>query len=384
MKKGYRFKGDYPCPYCSHVSPSPQGKSGHIWYAHREVWDRWRNESISEGVEPAEYNIPVSPAEPTPTPSVAELRLKNLENQILEAEAKGRRLRKELGDTTQKRYPDISEESGLGSFDPNLKARLQSKVFDNPPPEPKDPWYSHLLSPEGLPLIISALKGVLGLPPSGVQQGQGDGILSMITTLQALGIDVKGLVARLMSPGVVSDGSIKIGGIVIPAGVPLTEGVFEKLLDVQSKNEMADTLKSTMGQVAELIKQSGSGGGISRQRGEGVTRRQMIECPQCGVATLVPTDLPAGEEFPCSNPDCEGRFVCEADEPESKPIIQKTKVRKEPDMPTALQCECGQLVAIPEGTPIGTWLPCPVCGKETPVMSDKIPVMPAKPKEEEE
>jgi DNA-directed RNA polymerase subunit RPC12/RpoP len=379
MKKGHKFKGKFPCPFCGVEAKSPQGLSGHIQMSHASEFEEWRA-GAGLPAQDTEKGATGSPAPASAVPTSAELRQRKNEVELLSLEKRRRELARELGENQPRGYPDLSEVSGFGKMQPTIAEQLQSRAFQAS--APSKPWYSDLLRGENLPILVSALRGVLG------NQGGGGGDLSGIQTLLSLlgAKDLRGLIGASASPPVILENDLDLMGYHLPKGLPVSPELLGTLVQTAAAKSkdgiMADTLANAIAKISKLIGEE-RGGKISSDGGG--HKQQYAICDQCGVEIFIPLDIQPGQKIKC--PGCGSEFTAEdasQPQPRPQPRPKRAKVSTEPPLPDSVPCSgCGQLISV-KGKKLGDELVCPICNTSQILTSPDIAVEPAEPEPTQE
>lgn len=232
---------------------------------------------------------------------------------------------------------------------------------------------------------------------------QGDGVAGQVkgilTALALVGIgatEIKQFALRLFQPPPLSGEAMKIGSIVIPAGQPMSDALWAKIVEFhdhergleyqKNKDAMLGEGLASLGRIiseSNLLDKFGGTAGVDRRP---QPEKTVLTCEKCGYKNLLDlSSIQHGESVACAGslPDgspCDNTWIA-AGKPDSKrrePRVQKAPLPEDSGIPDVVECECGQQILVPEGTEVGDWLPCPVCGGASVVRSD-IPVMPAQP-----
>ena len=304
-----------------------------------------------------------------------------------------------LGVPLQPGVPDASETAGLGAMTEATREALQGKAFG---------ISGQQLGPqaqlrEGLE-IQKLIQEVAG-------NNKGGGILSELKDLAALlgisGGDVKNFLFNRGKPVASTDGNgLKLGGVNLSVA-EVSDSTLQRLIDRDSqiesakieaggKQAMADSLGSvfkTIGKaVADgLLEGEGNGAGADDvtqkppERKSEPSEPMDVACPGCGEITVLDVrGANLGDTFTlecssCGHTERDFQLV----EPETKkkgakPRVQMAVPAEPSGLPDIIVCECSQQLCVPSDAVAGQWLPCPVCGRENVVGSDK-PVLPGQP-----
>jgi transcription elongation factor Elf1 len=349
------------CDLCGERFRTPQGLLGHRRLRHSAV-----------------MNETASPGFPGAQPITA------LRQQVdqLKLQVQKHKLESELPPAGNKSL-DIMEQSGLGSFDNEVRAGIQRRALGMDQ-KPMGTWLDKLLAnPEALKIAVDALKGVIG-----TNRNDGD---NLATLLKDLGFSVKDLITQASSPRAGSD--LEIAGINLK-GATLSPDLLIALLKYRESEEAikakVEAQKEQNSMIAELVKKfgpllneiidrrSGRLGGISQESSAEV--QNVIRCPVCGKENLVPADIKPGDVVRCSGENCPESWVAEDTRAEQRPRAKtvKREVEVKPE-PTILNCpNCNQAVDITD-KPLGSMIACPMCQNEFKLTSDSIAVPAAEP-----
>jgi hypothetical protein len=367
MRKGFRYQGSFECSFCGAKLRSRQGLFGHIQLKHGpEALQEW---IASERAERQKASGGV------PLPDTKALKT---ELEALELEEKLSALKAKQADRAA-RVPDLSEMAGLGPMQPEIAREVQGRAFGAPQPQPPRFDLMSLLTSSNLPVILSALKGALGV-------GQGDSVASV---LKDMGLSLPDLIRAAVSPPKRVDGLV-LGGVDL-SGVSLTPEMFGSILQYkaseekvklenESRKEMTESVNRLVTLLTPLMAERL---GVKKEAGGSVSRKgeesEILTCPLCNRENSVPYNISAGQVIHCGTEGCQQSWTAESARAE-RPAAKKKRQAKvrEPD-PVTISCPgCKQSIDV-SGKPIGTEIRCPVCDTEVKIVSEDEPVPAAEP-----
>lgn len=368
MRKGFRYpsSGDFRCPICQKKLKTKQALNGHVQLSHGP--EAFQELLASERLERQK----TSGGAPLPDTKALKTELEALKLSEELANLKARR-----ADRT--RIPDISEQAGLGSLQPDVAREVQGRAF-SAQPQPQKFDLMALLSSPNLPVLLDAIKGAMGI-------GQGGD--SVMTILTSMGFSLKTLLTSAMAPK--ADSSLTVGGINL-SGTPLTPEMFGAILQYKSveersktENESRRAMSESLNRLVVLltplmaekfgIKKETGGGSVSQK----VEELEVLVCPRCGRETPVPANIGPGGVIRCGTEGCDQEWTAESIRPERPAAKKKREAKVKQPEPETLSCpSCKQSIDV-TGRCIGDTIRCPVCDHEVKLVSEETPVPAAEP-----
>ncbi|MFC1938291.1 hypothetical protein ACFLWH_01360 [Chloroflexota bacterium] len=386
-RKGYRVppEAQIPCPICGLRVNGKSGGIGHVKSEHNikvENWDEFvAGLEIEEnhGANPENQPVKILPNAPSDLKQMQE------ENQRLRLQRERMLLTGVPSSAVPPRESTITEKVGLGPITEENATLKQKEYLFPPQPNPQETLK------QGLE-IQKLIQDVAGGKGNGLLDGA-KAVLGLLATFGIGGEDIKRGVQNFLNPQKYQTGSMQVEGLVLPA--ECSEATFNKVLEYKSKVEsakleadskdrMTSAMTSTISLLSPLILEKfgdgGSGGGNgspNRQPREAEPVFVTCTIESCKHKFEVGSDMTIGDNFSC--PRCGEEYEYYLPEAAAKKErVQKAPLVQDDGLPTSIECECSQLLQVPADAVAGQWLSCPICGKESPVMSSKpIPPGPA-------